>query len=114
MSTRLICETIQPTDPPSAWTEDAEKTRGSGIQPRESSGLLPCQHAKELLEAVTASVRELVLLHAEQFDAVITGDLDSTRLELSIHAANERKRETKYAYLRHLKIHNCSKTLRKT
>jgi len=108
LSIRLICEAVQPLDPPRPWMEDAEKTVGSGIQPPGRTGLLHCRRAKELLEAVTEAVSELVLLHAEQFDAYITGDLDNTRFDLSIQAANERKRETKYAYLHHLEIHNCS------
>jgi hypothetical protein len=61
------------------------------------------------MEAVTEAVHDLVLLHAEQFHAHITGDLDSTRFEILIYSANERKHEAKYAYLHHLEIHRCSK-----
>jgi len=49
-----------------------------------------------------------VLLQAEQFDSLITGDPDSTRFDNLIHMANARKREAKYAYLHHLGIHKCS------
>ena len=69
---------------------------------------LHCQQAKELLEALTDAVRDLVLLEAEQFESLITGDLD-TRFDILINLANERKREAKHAYLYHLGIHDCSK-----
>jgi len=74
-----------------------------------ATSLLYCQEAKELLDALTEAVRDLVFLHAEQFDALMTGDLDSTRFDNLIHMANRRKREAKYAYLHHLEVHDCSK-----
>ena len=43
------------------------------------TGLLYCQQAKELLDGLTETVHDLVLLHAEQFQSLIGGDLDSTR-----------------------------------
>ena len=49
-----------------------------------------------------------MLLHAQQFDALMTGDLDSTRFDDLIHIANERKHEAKYAYIHHLESHGCS------
>ena len=73
--------------------------------------LLYCHEAEELLGALTESVRELLKLHAEQFKALIGGDLDSTRFDDLIHMANERKRQAKYAYLDHLEIHGCSRTV---
>jgi hypothetical protein len=74
-----------------------------------ATSLIYCQHAKELLEALAESIRDLVLLHAEQFDSLITGDEDIMRFEALIHSANERKYEAKYTYLHHLDIHGCSK-----
>jgi hypothetical protein len=72
------------------------------------TGLLYCQDAKELLDAFAETIRELGKLHEEQFQAVISGDLDSTRFDNLIHMANERKHEAKYAYLDHLETHGCS------
>ena len=72
------------------------------------TGLVYCQDAKELLDAFAESIRELVKLHEEQFQAVISGDSDSNRLDELIHQANDRKRQAKYAYLQHLETHGCS------
>ena len=74
------------------------------------TGLIYCQEAKELLDLFSETIRELVKLHEDQFQAVITGDLDSTRFDVLIHMANERKREAKYAYINHLEVHGCSIT----
>lgn len=71
--------------------------------------LLYCHQAEELLAALSESVHELLKLHTEQFQALIGGDLESSRFDDLIHMANERKRESKYAYLHHLEDHGCSK-----
>jgi len=84
-------------------TQDLKTVRGKSL----ATGL-HCPQAKELLEALTDAVRELVLLQAEQFDSLMTGDLDM-RFDVLIHLANERKHEAKYRYLHHLDIHGCSK-----
>jgi hypothetical protein len=68
-----------------------------------------CQQARELLAAISDAVHELVKHHQDQFQAVISGDLDSMRFDDLIHMANERKRDAKYAYLYHLETHGCSK-----
>jgi hypothetical protein len=85
-----------------------QEFRTGSVKPRRTD-FFYCPQAKELLEAVTEAVRDLVLLHAEQFDSFITGDLDSTRTDELIQRANERKQEAKYAYLHHLGIHSCSR-----
>jgi hypothetical protein len=87
------------------------RTQGSTTLSRKPSatGLIYCEHAKGLLEALTESIRDPVLLQAEQFDSVITGDLDSTCFDILIHSANERKHEAKHAYLDHLDAQGCSK-----
>jgi tRNA splicing endonuclease len=86
-------------------TQDFKTMRGKS----PATGLLYCREAKEFLEALTEAVRDLVLLHTQQFQSLIEGDLDSTRFDDLIHMANERKREAKYAYLNHLEEHGCSK-----
>ena len=68
-----------------------------------------CQQAKELLGAFSESVRALVVLHEEQFQSIVGGDMDSTRFDDLIHMAIERKNQAKYAYLFHLETHGCSK-----
>jgi hypothetical protein len=61
------------------------------------------------LDGFGETVRELTKLHEEQFQAIVGGDLDSTRFDDLIFMANERKHEAKYAYLHHLETHGCSK-----
>ena len=70
--------------------------------------LLYCQLAKELLEAFADSIRELIRLHEDQFQALVAGDPDSQRFDDLIHMANERKHKAKYAYVHHLETHGCS------
>jgi hypothetical protein len=73
------------------------------------TAVIYCQEAKDLLDRLSEAIRELVKLHQEQFQAVISGDLDSNRFDDLIHMANERKHEAKYAYMDHLEVHQCSK-----
>ena len=72
------------------------------------TGLLYCQEAKQLLDTFSETIRDLIRLHEEQFQAVVSGDLDSARFDDLIHMANDRKREAKYAYISHLETHACS------
>jgi hypothetical protein len=73
------------------------------------TSLVYCQEARQLLDGFGETVRELTRLHGEQFQAIVGGDLDSTRFDDLIFMANERKHEAKYAYLHHLETHRCSK-----
>ena len=75
---------------------------------RSMTKVLYCQEAKELLDGFGETVQVLIRLHEEQFQSVVSGDLDSTRFDNLIHLANERKHEAKYAYLHHLETHGCS------
>lgn len=72
------------------------------------TSLIYCQQARELLDALGETIRDLIKLHEEQFQSLISGDLDSSRFDPLIHVANERKHEAKYAYLHHLETHGCS------
>lgn len=74
-----------------------------------ATGLLYCQQARDLLDAFSITIREVITLHEDQFQAVLAGDDDSGRFDDLIHMANERKREAKYSYLSHLDFHRCSK-----
>ena len=76
-------------------------------EPR-TAGLLYCQRAKDLLDAFSGLIHEVITLHEDQFQAVLHGDEDSARFDDLIHRTNERKREAKYAYLDHLETHGCS------
>lgn len=74
-----------------------------------SIGILYCQQARDLLDAFSTTIREVITLHEDQFQAVLAGDDDSGRFDDLIHMANERKRDAKYDYLSHLDSHGCSK-----
>ena len=78
------------------------------ILPPPAANLIYCLQAKELLDALAETIRDLVTLHEAQFQAVIAGDLEIARFEELIHMANERKHEAKYAYMAHLESHRCS------
>jgi hypothetical protein len=57
----------------------------------------------ELLQAI----RELNALQEEQTKALITGDPDFTRFDLLIHAARQKKENSKYAWMTHVEAHRC-------
>ena len=46
------------------------------------TGLFLLQEARQLLDAFADSIRELVKLHEDQVQAIISGDPDSTRLTI--------------------------------
>ena len=98
---------MEETGRTSGSTKQTQGRAALSVKP-PTTGLLYCQQAKELLEALAEAVRDLVLLHAHQFQSLIGGDLDSTRFDDLIHMANERKHEAKYAYIHHLETHGCS------
>jgi hypothetical protein len=68
-----------------------------------------CEEHDQLLVAFGEAVRALLDLHEQQFLAIIDGDTECSRFDLLIHMANERKQSAKYAYLRHVDAHGCSK-----
>lgn len=68
-----------------------------------------CEEYSRLLEDFAVAVRELLKLHEEQLIAIVEGDDDSSRFDLLIHMANEKKQVAKYAYIRHVESHGCAK-----
>jgi hypothetical protein len=66
-----------------------------------------CEENRRLLEEFGEAVQELISLHEEQFRSVLEGDADSGRFDLLIHMANEKKRDAKYAFMRHVEDHGC-------
>lgn len=75
---------------------------------RSLTSVVYCKEAKELLDAFADTIRELIRLHEDQFQALVASDTDSQRFDDLIHMANERKHNAKYAYMHHLEIHGCS------
>jgi hypothetical protein len=67
-----------------------------------------CETARRLLDEFGEAVRGVVMLHEQQFLAIVDGDSDAGRFDVLIHDANERKHNAKYAYLNHLHLHGCS------
>jgi hypothetical protein len=89
----------------------ALSTSAQGMNPKREtakSGPAFCPESRNLLDAFGETVQELLLLHEQQFQAIVGGDPDSDRFDLLIHMANEKKNEAKYVYLRHLETHGCS------
>jgi hypothetical protein len=75
----------------------AEKTASAWLRER----------ARRFRDLFGEAVQELVVLHEQQFLAVVAGDPMATRFDILIHQANERKQNAKYAYMRHLEEHGC-------
>ena len=71
-------------------------------------GVTGCEEHRLLLDDFGAAVHELLRLHQDQFAAIVQGDEDSSRFDLLIHLANERKQQAKYAYLEHVESHGCA------
>jgi hypothetical protein len=75
-----------------------------------SEKIVYCEGAKLLLDAFAQAVRNVTLLHEQQFRTIVEGDPDPGRFDLLIHEALEQKQNAKYAYLNHLESHGCSNT----
>jgi hypothetical protein len=76
--------------------------------PLPGSGSIFCAESRRLLDVFGDAVHELVMLHEQQFLAIVAGDTECSRFDLLIHMANEKKQEAKYAYLHHVETHGCS------
>ena len=68
-----------------------------------------CQEHDRLLDAFGEAVQEVLKLHEQQFLAIVDGDSECNRFDLLIHMANEKKQAAKYAYIRHVEAHGCSR-----
>lgn len=66
-----------------------------------------CEEKLRLMEEFLAAATDLVTAHNEQVKALIEEDSGFSRFDLVIHAATERKRRAKYAYLAHIDKHGC-------
>jgi|SRR5579862_450371 chemotaxis family two-component system response regulator Rcp1 len=73
------------------------------------SGMPGCAEHDRLLDDFGIAVRELLALHEQQFRAISAGEGEFERFDILIHMANEEKQLAKYAYLRHVEDHGCSK-----
>ena len=67
-----------------------------------------CEEGRRLLDALANAIHDLLLVHQEQFRALLQGEhLDTARFGLLIHEANQVKSAAKYAYVDHLEKHGC-------
>jgi hypothetical protein len=66
-----------------------------------------CPENHRLLNLFGEAVQELVRLNEQQFIAIVNGDPDSSRFDLLIHMATEKKQQAKYDYLQHVETHGC-------
>jgi hypothetical protein len=82
-------------------TKDSE-----GRQP--SAPVIYCDESRRLLDEFGEAVQRLLILHEQQFLAIVDGDLECHRFDLLIHMANEHKQQVKYAYMHHVETHGCS------
>jgi chemotaxis family two-component system response regulator Rcp1 len=91
------------------------EARSRAMQERSAEKIAPpvrksgCQEYDRLLNEFGVAVRELLTLHEQQLEAITDGDSESSRFDILIHMANESKHRAKYAYLRHVESHDCSK-----
>lgn len=74
-----------------------------------SSRKAGCEEHNRFLDEFGDAVRELIDLHEQQFRAITEEDTECHRFDLLIHMAGEKKQLAKYAYLRHVEEHGCSK-----
>ena len=86
---------------------------GAGDSPSKPNGRtekppIYCEEANRLLGEFGEAVQALMVLHEQQFRAIVDGDSTASRFDLLIHGAGERKQNAKYAYLNHLELHGCS------
>ena len=84
------------------------------VNPASTTGSKPrslayCLESRCLLDAFGATVEALLILHEQQFAAILSEDSQCDRFDLLIHMANEKKQQAKYAYLLHVEKHGCSR-----
>jgi hypothetical protein len=84
-----------------------EELGGKGAGPSRQSARY-CETAKQLLDTFGQAVQQVLVLHEQQFLAIVEGDTEANRFDLLIHEALEQKQNAKYAYLSHLDVHGCS------
>ena len=58
---------------------------------------IDCEEHNRLLDEFGAAVHELLKLHEDQFRAIVQSDGDSSRFDILIHMASEKKQLAKYA-----------------
>jgi hypothetical protein len=66
-----------------------------------------CPEKQRLLDDVLETIRDLVSMQQQQLQAVINKDPDFARFDILLEMASARKRAAKYAYLKHVRMHEC-------
>ena len=78
------------------------------VERQTTAPLIYCAESRRLLDSFGDAVQDVLMLHEQQFLAIVDGDLECHRFDLLIHMANEKKQKAKYTYMRHLESHGCS------
>jgi hypothetical protein len=68
---------------------------------------IACSESRRLLDEFGEAVQALVVLHEQQFHAIVSGDPDKHRFDQLIDIANETRQNAKYAYITHVQTHGC-------
>lgn len=92
-----------------AWVCCGETTMFEGTQsvPVACPKAGYCEEKARLEDEFLKTIRELLVLHSQQTQAVIDGDPDFSRFDLLVHTATERKELAKYALIAHIDLHQC-------
>jgi len=66
-----------------------------------------CEEETQLRRCFLGAIHELNELQSQQVRAVIDGDAEFSRFDVLIHAAQEAKDNSKYAWMSHVETHRC-------
>jgi len=67
-----------------------------------------CEEKKRLADKLLEAIHELNILHRDQMKAIIDDDSDFPRFDLLIHLTQEKKDNSKYAWIAHVESHGCA------
>jgi len=84
---------------------------GKRLDRAQKDGLGYCREKHRLLDDFLEAIHELNVLHRQQVEAVIEGDVDFTRFDILLHEAQEKKDARKYAWILHVETHLCAEGL---
>lgn len=74
---------------------------------RKRSIVTVCAERQRLTAEFTDALKELVDLQNQQIQAVIKHDPEFARFDILVEMTLHRKREAKYALMKHLEVHGC-------
>ena len=66
-----------------------------------------CPEKKELAEALTLAIHDVLSLQDSQLGALARGDEGLDRFELAIRRARQKRDRAKRLYILHVRVHGC-------